>query len=81
MVGLKCMDLPGFLVNTDLSCYALAFIGGSKEPTNLSEIMSVILFQFKKHEPTGCAAADGAPFHKLITLIVTTHSALVHARI
>ena len=53
VIGIKCLDLPGFLANTDLACYALAFIGGPKEPNNLSEIMSIILKQFKDHEPVG----------------------------
>lgn len=53
VVGVKCLDLPGFLCNTDLASYPLAFIGGSKEPTNMSEIMAIILKQFKNHEPDG----------------------------
>ena len=53
VVGVKCLDLPGFLCNTDMASYPLAFIGGSKEPTNMSEIMAIILKQFKDHEPDG----------------------------
>lgn len=52
VIGLKCLDLPAFLCHTDLACYALAFIGGPKEPSDLSEIMSIILDQFKCHEPS-----------------------------
>lgn len=64
VIGLKCLDLPGFLANTDLACYALAFIGGSKEPSNLYQIMGIILKQFKDHEPTGQKDDKGeSPLH------------------
>lgn len=59
VVGIKCLDLPGFLCNTDLACYPLAFIGGEKEPSNLQEFMSIILKQFKAHEPNGSVDKDG----------------------
>lgn len=59
VVALKCLDLPGFLCNTDLACYPLAFIDGPKEPTNLSQFMLRILQQFKKVEPFGTADLDG----------------------
>lgn len=53
VVGIKCIDLPAFLANTDIACYPLAFIDGPKEPTNLSEFMAIVLRQFKEHEPVG----------------------------
>lgn len=59
VVGLKCLDLPGFLCNTDIACYPLAFVGGPKEPSNLAEIMAIILQQFKDHEPGGCVDEKG----------------------
>lgn len=59
VVGLKCLDLPGFLSNTDLASFPIAYIGGAKEPTDLSEFMKLILQQFKKHEPYGTASSEG----------------------
>lgn len=59
VIGIKCLDLPGFLSHTDLASYALAFIGGPKEPSNLSEIMAIVLKQFKLHEPMGYADEKG----------------------
>lgn len=53
VMGLKCLDLPAFLSSTDLACFPLAYIGGSKEPSNLSEFMMIVLQQFKSHEPLG----------------------------
>lgn len=61
VIGIKCLDLPGFLSHTDLASYALAFIGGPKEPSNLSEIMAIVLKQFKLHEPMGYADDKGVP--------------------
>lgn len=59
VIGVKCLDLPGFLANTDLACYVLSFIAGPKEPTILTEIMTIILKQFKTHEPMGCQDDKG----------------------
>lgn len=56
---LKCLDLPGFLVNTDLASYTIAFIEGPKEPTCMTSILLTILKQFKMFEPTGVQHADG----------------------
>lgn len=63
VVGIKCLDLPGFLCNTDLACYTLAFIGGAKEPSNLSQFMEKILEEFKRHEPSGSRDAEGVPLY------------------
>lgn len=57
--SLKCLDLPGFLVNTDLACYTIAFVDGPKEPSNMTQLVLTILHQFKVFEPTGVADADG----------------------
>lgn len=59
VVAIKCMDLPGFLCNTDLACYPLAFIDGPKEPTNLVQFMALILRQFKEFEPMGAEDEQG----------------------
>lgn len=59
VVGLKCLDLPGFMCNSDLSCFPLAYIGGKKEPTNLSQFMTLLLQQFKDHEAFGCRDEQG----------------------
>lgn len=60
VVSLKCLDLPGFLSNTDLASFNLAFIGGKKEPTCMTEFMDLILRQFKEREPMGSLQPDGA---------------------
>lgn len=57
--SLKCLDLPGFLANTDLACYTLAFVDGPKEPTNMTQLVLTILHQFKIFEPTGVTDSDG----------------------
>ena len=57
---LKCLDLPGFLVNTDLAAYTLAYIEGPKEPTCMTEILMTVLKQFKIFEPSGVEHGDGA---------------------
>lgn len=59
VIALKCLDLPGFLCNTDLACYSFAFISGPKEPSDLSEIMAIILQQFKCREPVMTDECDG----------------------
>lgn len=59
VVGLKCIDLPGFLCNTDLACFPLAYIGGVKEPTCLTQITHIILKQFKDHEVSTDTDAEG----------------------
>ena len=56
---LKCLDLPGFLANTDLASYTLAFIEGPKEPTCMTTVLMTILKQFKIFEPTGIEHEDG----------------------
>lgn len=60
VISLKCLDLPGFLANTKLASFNIAFISGPKEPTNLSEVLDIILQQFKEHEPVG-GTVDGKP--------------------
>lgn len=60
VISLKCLDLPGFLANTALASFNLAFISGPKEPTNLTGVMRLILGQFKQHEPVG-GVTDGHP--------------------
>lgn len=56
---LKCLDLPAFLVNTDLAAYTIAFIEGPKEPTCMTQILLSILKQFKFFEPSGVRIGDG----------------------
>lgn len=58
--ALKCLDLPGFLANTDLASYTIAFIDGPKEPTCMTTVMMTILKQFKIFEPAGVEHAPGA---------------------
>lgn len=60
VVGLKCIDLPGFMCHTDLACFPMAYIGGEKEPTNLSEFTALLLQQFKDHEVFGVVDRSGA---------------------
>lgn len=60
--SLKCLDLPGFLVNSDLACYTMAFVDGPKEPTNMTQLVLAILHQFKVFEPDGVTDADGMSF-------------------
>lgn len=62
VVALKCLDLPGFLYTTDCAAYPLAFISGPKDPTNLTEILRVILDRFKEFEPVGVKEEDGKFF-------------------
>lgn len=59
VVSLKCIDLPGFLVGTNVASYNLAFISGPKEPTCLTDFMSLILHQFKEVEPKITRDAGG----------------------
>lgn len=66
VVGLKFLDLPGFLCNTDVACFPLAYIGGSKEPTCLTEITALILEQFKDHEVSAVKGIDGDASHRLV---------------
>lgn len=66
VVGLKFLDLPGFLCNTDVACFPLAYIGGSKEPTCLTEITALILEQFKNHEVSAVKGIDGDASHRLV---------------
>lgn len=60
VISIKCLDLPGFLSNTKLASFNIAFISGPKEPTNLTALMDIILQQFKDHEPLGCTV-NGCP--------------------
>ena len=64
---LKCLELPGFLANTDLATYTLTFVEGPKEPTCMTTLLMAILRQFKIFEPTGVETADGA-------LYITVHA-------
>lgn len=59
VVSMKCLDMPGFLANTDLASYTIAFIGGPKEPTTLTTLTRLILDQFKYFEPKGVVGGDG----------------------
>lgn len=65
VVSLKCLDLPGFLVNTDMASFNLAFIGGKKEPTCMTQFLDIILEKFKAAEPMGSLGPDGLfpPLH------------------
>lgn len=53
VISMKCLDLPGFLVNTNLASFNVAFIGGPKEPSNMTGITRQVLDQFKNFEPRG----------------------------
>lgn len=58
--SLKCLDLPGFLVGTNLASYNIAFIDGPKEPTCMTDILLRILAEFKELEPLGITDDAGA---------------------
>jgi hypothetical protein len=57
--SIKCLCLPGWLVQTLAASYNIAFVGGNKEPAILKDFLCEILKMFKAYEPR--PAADGAP--------------------
>lgn len=64
VVSLKCLDLPGFLVGTTIASYNLAFISGPKEPTCMTDILGLIVHQFKELEPNRTPDSEGTPIHE-----------------
>lgn len=64
VISLKNLDLPGFLVGTKTASYNLAFISGPKEPTCLTDILALIVRQFKEFEPKMTPDAAGMVFGK-----------------
>ena len=78
--SLKCLDLPGFMVGTNMASYNIAFIDGPKEPTCMTQILAHILTQFKTFEPQGITGDDGAPkWHACVTGAAAVAAALVAA--
>lgn len=53
IISVKCLDLPAFLCQTELASYTWGFIGGKKEPTCMTQILDLLLQQFKNHELSG----------------------------
>ena len=51
VIAIKCLDMPGSLVNKNLANYLLAFIGGQHEPTCMQDFLHIIVEQFKAFEP------------------------------
>lgn len=61
VVSLKCMDQPGYLVGTNVASYNVAFISGPKEPTCMTDILGVLVHQFKELEPSMAPDSAGVP--------------------